>query len=353
MSSSSIAGNEAFLTSLFSANCRPVSSSSLTQMQPLKSGLPRVGSLTSLLPTRRLPQPASDRGLGPHGSSAPTAPHPAPRGCLFLPCFLPGCHLPRASGDHPSRWVFPHRSPSLCNGAVTYLSSKRCSAPPLPPPLTGMGTPCRRDPLWFPSFKAGALARTAEVCPVSPIPQLCSHVTLSERMSPPTPPTHPPAASVISEGLKAPRGRGSWWPSDLWGRRGGARGARSLALASLPQTRRERHGQGEAPLRDPGDPQPRARGGSHPRDNAGRGRSGRADNGPRPPGAASGLSQPRREGGGTGEAGAARGHTSRAREGLGSTRARSLPWPPRLRRPRRWVPPGPVPQVADKGSGGF
>ena len=42
-------------------------------------------------------------------------------------------------------------------------------------------------------------------------------------------------------------------------------------LASLLQTRRERHGQGEAPLRDPGDSQPRARGGSHPRDNAGRG----------------------------------------------------------------------------------
>lgn len=60
--------------------------------------------LSDFTPSHQAPPPAGLlRGLGPHGSSAPTAPHPVPPGCLFLPCFLPGRHLLRASGDHPSR----------------------------------------------------------------------------------------------------------------------------------------------------------------------------------------------------------------------------------------------------------
>lgn len=184
-------------------------------------------------------------------------------------------------------------------------------APSAPAPHWN-GSPLQTRPSLVSLVQSGGAGKDSEVCPVSLIPQLCSHVTLGEGLCPATPPTHPPAASVISEGPKAPRGRGSGWRSDLWGRRGGARGARSPALASLLQTRRGGHGQGEAPLRDPGDPQPRARGGSLPRDNVGRGRSGRADNGPRPPGAASGLSPA--PAGGSGHRGGrrgSRGHASR------------------------------------------
>lgn len=206
-SSSSIAGNEAFLTSLFSANCRPVSSSSLTQMQPLNSGLPRVGSLTSLPPTRRLRQPAS-YGVSVHTAPLPRLrPTPSPRAASFSRAFCQDvtCSEPPVTT--------PLVEPSLTGlPACATVQSPTCRLndalrPLCPRPTVEWEPPADETLSGFPRSKRGRWQgqRGLPRLPDSPAlqPRDPRRGTVSCH------PTHPPASGVCDfGGAQSPKGKG-------------------------------------------------------------------------------------------------------------------------------------------------
>lgn len=213
----------------------------------------------------------------------------------------------------------------MCNRAVTYLSSKRCSAPPLPAPHWN-GSPCRRDPLWFPCSKRGRW-RNSEVCPISPIPQLCSHVTLGEGMSPATHPPHPPPAASVAGWRAGPKGKGERVAeSDLLGTARRGAGLGPPALASLLQTEEgARAGRHHCTRR--GTPSPGPAEGPTPGTMRGGAGADDADNGPRPPGTRFRPFPAPAGGRAPGRPARLSGPRVPAQEGLGLTRAWNLPRP--------------------------
>lgn len=209
-----MARTEVFLTSLFSASCWPEPHRLLPGFDSdaasrLKSGLPRGRSMTSLTPATRLPPPPpglapTQHILVPGPLSTRSLCPDIPRGCLFLPCFLPAYNLPK-SLRRPPNYLSPPSLVSpfvqLCSHLFVVYLLLSAFAP------TGMGTPADGTLSGFPVcpqrlVQSGGSGKGRNVLPLLDSPVLCPR----DHRQGNDPHPHP-EASVVSEGLKAPRGK--------------------------------------------------------------------------------------------------------------------------------------------------